>query len=153
MGKKLIITEEERNEILNLHNSMIFEGPEDALGNQGTPVVGATPSGPTIAGTMNQPSVPTQQPTQQPTKITQLQNKLNEKFKSGLKADGKWGPKTATAVLTALKGLSSSTPQQPTPQQPQKPAEEPMEKLPLKPIEPLTRTNTQLTPLQTTNKK
>lgn len=150
MGKKLIITEEERNEILNLHNSRIFEGPEDALGNQGTPVVGATPAGPTIAGTMNQPSVPTQQPTQQLTKIQQLQNKLNEKFKSGLKADGKWGPKTATAVLNALKTSSTPAPQTPAPQ---KPTEEPMQKLPVAAPTPLTRTNTQLMPGQPVNKK
>jgi hypothetical protein len=87
MGKRLIITEEEKNEILNLHKSHIFEAPGDAvLGNQETPVVGATPSGPTIADTMDKPSVPTQQPTQKPlnqstpgknTKVESLQNTLN----------------------------------------------------------------------------
>jgi hypothetical protein len=137
MGKRLIITEEEKNEILNLHKSHIFEAPGDAvLGNQETPVVGATPSGPTIADTMDKPSVPTQQPTQKPlnqstpgknTKVESLQNTLNEKFKSGLGADGKWGIKTATAVLNSLKSL---------------PKEQPIEKLPTAQATPITRTNT-----------
>ena len=132
MGQRLIITEEERNEILNLHKSRIFEGPEDALGTQGTPVVGATNTGPGIGNTVNQPGLPAAQP---PTKITQLQNKLNQKFKSGLTADGKWGPKTANAVLSALKGLSPQQPatQQPATQQPAK-VEEPIQKLPTLPV-------------------
>jgi hypothetical protein len=147
MGKRLIITEEERNEILNLHKSHIFEAPGDTvLGNQDTPVVGATPSGPTIADTMNKPSVPTQQSTQKPlnqptpgknTKVETLQNTLNEKFKSGLGADGKWGIKTATAVLNSLKSL---------------PSNQPIEKLPTLPGTPIARTNTttQLAPGQPT---
>ena len=133
MGQRLIITEEERNEILKLHKSFIFEGPDDVLGNQGTPVSGATNTGPGIENTVNQPGLPASQP---PTKITQLQNKLNQKFKSGLTADGKWGSKTANAVLTALKGLSPQQ-QQPPAQQPpaQQPAkiEEPTQKLPTLP--------------------
>ena len=136
MGKNLIITEEERNEILNLHNSYIFEAPGDTvLGNQGTPVVGATASGPTIANTVSQPSVPPQQ-TQQPTKIAQLQNKLNQKFNSGLKVDGKWGVNTANAVLRALKTTSPATKpptatQQPATQQPA--TQQPTQKLPTLP--------------------
>ena len=58
MGQRLIITEEERNEILKLHKSFIFEGPDDVLGNQGTPVSGATNSGPGIVNTVNQPGLP-----------------------------------------------------------------------------------------------
>jgi peptidoglycan hydrolase-like protein with peptidoglycan-binding domain len=82
MGQRLIITEEERDSIRRLHKSNIFEAPES------------------------------QQPaqTQQLTKIQQLQTKLNEKFNSGLIVDGKWGPKTASAVVNALK---PKTPQQP----------------------------------------
>lgn len=41
-------------------------------------------------------------------KVEALQNKLNEKFKSGLTPDGKWGPKTAAAVQTALASLQGS---------------------------------------------
>lgn len=128
MGQRLIITEEERNEILKLHKSSIFEGPDDVLGNQGTPVSGATNSGPGIVNTVNQPGLPAAQP---PTKITQLQNKLNQKFKSGLTADGKWGFKTANAVLSVLKGLS--TQQKQPAQQPAK-VEEPTQKLPTLPV-------------------
>lgn len=56
-----------------------------------------------------------QQPTQQPSstfkmgvkndKVTQIQTKLNEKFKAGLVADGLWGPKTAAAVAKYLPQL------------------------------------------------
>ena len=126
MGKRLIITEDERNEILNLHKSHIFEAPSDTvLGNQGTPVVGATPAGPTIANTMNQPQVGGTVVKDMTSKVFALQNSLNAKFKSGLKSDGKWGPKTATAVLNALKGSANQKPnavttptQQPATQQP-----------------------------------
>ena len=59
---------------------------------------------------------PTQQPVQpQPTstfkmgvkndKVTQIQNKLNEKFNAGLVPDGLWGPKTASAVAKYLPQL------------------------------------------------
>jgi len=142
MGQRLIITERERNRILNLHgasNKLIYvvEGPNDVLGNQGTPVSGATNTGPGIENTVNQPGLPASQP---PTKITQLQNKLNQKFKSGLTADGKWGSKTANAVLTALKGLSPQQQQPPAQQQQQQPPaqqpakiEEPTQKLPTLP--------------------
>lgn len=56
-----------------------------------------------------------QQPTQQPSstfkmgvkndKVTQIQTKLNEKFKAGLVPDGLWGPKTAAAVAKYLPQL------------------------------------------------
>jgi hypothetical protein len=56
-----------------------------------------------------------QQPTQQPSstfkmgvkndKVTQIQTKLNEKFKAGLTPDGFWGPKTAAAVAKYLPQL------------------------------------------------
>jgi hypothetical protein len=127
MGKRLIITEDERHEILNLHKSHIFEAPSDAvLGNQGTPVVGATPAGPTIANTMSQPQAGGTVAKDMTSKVFALQNSLNAKFKSGLKSDGKWGPKTATAVLNALKGSANQKPnavtttpsQQPATQQP-----------------------------------
>ena len=39
-------------------------------------------------------------------KVQDLQKKLNEKFKSGLIEDGKWGPKTSSAVAKALKNVS-----------------------------------------------
>lgn len=38
-------------------------------------------------------------------KVLDLQKKLNEKYKSGLTPDGKWGPKTSLVVANALKGL------------------------------------------------
>lgn len=80
MGQRLIITEEERNIIRRLHKSNIFEaGPE--------------------AQVATQQSMSSQ-------KIMDLQNKLNEKFNSGLTADNKWGVNTANAVLNALKGLT-----------------------------------------------
>jgi hypothetical protein len=141
MGQRLIITEEERNEILKLHKSFIFEGPDDVLGNQGTPVSGAINSGPGIVNTVNQPGLPAAQP---PTKITQLQNKLNQKFKSGLTADGKWGSKTANAVLSALKGLSTPPAQQPPAQQPtaqQPTAQQPPAQQPSKLEKPLVPQN------------
>jgi hypothetical protein len=136
MTKRLIITENERNEILNLHKSNIFEAPNDVvLGNQETPVVGANPSGPTLASTAYESG--------KPSRIMSLQTVLNKKFNSGLIEDGKWGPKTAAAVLNALKSLSN---QQPIPQ------EEPTEKLPTLQATPIERTNTttQLAPGQPT---
>lgn len=41
-------------------------------------------------------------------KVLDLQKKLNEKFKSGLTEDGKWGPKTSLAVANALKSNPSA---------------------------------------------
>jgi hypothetical protein len=38
-------------------------------------------------------------------KVTQIQTKLNEKFKAGLVVDGLWGPKTAAAVAKYLPQL------------------------------------------------
>jgi len=126
MGKRLIITEDERNEILNLHKSHIFEAPSDAvLGNQGTPVVGANPAGPTIASTVNQPESSLQSLGNTSTKIVALQTALNNKFKSGLKPDGKWGPKTATAVLNALKGSANQKPNAVTTPSSQQPSTQP----------------------------
>ena len=54
-----------------------------------------------------QVSTPIQRGVKNP-KVEALQNKLNEKFKSGLVPDGKWGPKTAAAVQTALASLNTS---------------------------------------------
>ena len=66
----------------------------------------------------------------------QLQNKLNQKFNSGLKVDGKWGVNTANAVLRALKTTSPATKpptatQQPATQQPA--TQQPTQKLPTLP--------------------
>jgi hypothetical protein len=128
MSKNLIITEEEKNEILKLHKSYIFESlGDEVLGEQDAPVDGSTSQ------------APTQQPTQtqQLTKIQQLQTKLNEKFNSGLTVDGKWGPKTASAVVKALKSTTTQQPvqtQQPTPQ-------EPIQKLATLPAGTVQRTN------------
>lgn len=150
MGQRLIIAEEEKNRILNLHGTSnnrnyLFEDPNDVLGNQETPVVGATPSGPTLASTMSQPELPAEnKPADKSSKVLGIQNNLNSKLNSGLKTDGKWGPKTATAVLNALK-TTSSTPKQ---AEVTKPIEEPIEKMPIGPITPITRTNTQLAPGQ-----
>jgi hypothetical protein len=124
MGQRLIITEEDRDSIRRLHKSNIFESlGYEVLGEQSEPVAGSTPQ------------ASTQQPaqTQQLTKIQQLQTKLNEKFNSGLTVDGKWGPKTALAVVNALK---STTNQQPAPK------EEPIQKLPTAQATPIARTNT-----------
>jgi hypothetical protein len=57
MSKNLIITEEEKNEILKLHKSYIFESlGDEVLGEQDAPVDGST----------------SQAPTQQPTQTQQL---------------------------------------------------------------------------------
>ena len=94
MGQRLIITEEERNSILNAHKSNIFEAEP----------AGQDPKLQQVATPTQQPSaVPQQSASSQ--KIMQLQNKLNEKFNSGLTPDGKWVAKTANAILIALKGL------------------------------------------------
>jgi hypothetical protein len=98
MGQRLIITEDEKNTIRRLHKSNVFEAPE-----------------------LQQPAQ-----TQQLTKIQQLQTKLNEKFNSGLTVDGKWGTKTASAVINALKVPST---------------QQPMEKLATLPAGTVQRTN------------
>ena len=58
-----------------------------------------------------------QQPQQQPAKIDNyqvygIQDILNKKFNLGLSPDGKWGPKTAQAVLDKL-APAQTTPQKP----------------------------------------
>lgn len=109
MGQRLIITEEERNSIIRLHKSNIFEsGPagQDPELQQ--------------AASSTQPPAATPQQSKTSQKIMDLQNKLNEKFNSGLIADGKWGFKTAAAVLSAMKSLSNTQP---------KPTEEPLQKM------------------------
>lgn len=71
--------------------------------------IGGTAAPTTTTTTTAAPSQPTviQKGVKNP-KVEALQNKLNEKFKSGLTPDGKWGPKTAAAVQTALASLQST---------------------------------------------
>jgi hypothetical protein len=47
--------------------------------------------------------------------IEELQNSLNAKFKSGLTADGKYGPKTSTSILAALQQVPASSTETNTP--------------------------------------
>ena len=119
------LTQEEKNRILNLHENFIKEqmagagDPNDyvsSLINQTTQQVQPTPQ------PQPQPQ-PTQQaqPTPQPQPQTQivpgekivpgvynatvklLQDKLNEKYQTGLSPDGKLGPKTMAALENVLK--------------------------------------------------
>lgn len=107
MNKKFLITEEEKSRILGLHEQGVEFKPTDTSysTNWDNPVQQTNP---------NVPSQP--QPTQvQATstfkmgvkndKVTQIQTKLNEKFKAGLMVDGLWGPKTAAAVAKYLPQL------------------------------------------------
>ena len=121
MEKKLIITEDEKNEILNLHRKFISE----QVTRQ--PEIGSLKTKPAQTIATNTPeaklqqSTTTQTTTQAPVtsapiqagvknpKVEALQNKLNEKFKSGLVPDGKWGPKTAAAVQKALGEVTTQT--------------------------------------------
>ncbi len=107
MKQRLIITEEEKNQIINLHRKFINEagpGGIDPSLQQGTTTSGVT-SGATSGATV-QPTV-IQKGVKNP-KVEALQTKLNEKFNSGLVVDGKWGPKTAAAVQTALTSLQGA---------------------------------------------
>jgi hypothetical protein len=78
---RFILTEDERKNISNLHKNYITE--------QAVQDVAVQP------GVFNQ-------------KVQDLQNHLNTKFKSGLVADGKLGPKTLAAVQVALKGQTTT---------------------------------------------
>ena len=111
MNKKFLITEEEKNRILGLHEQGVEFKPTDTSysTNWNNPVQQTNPNVPS----QTQPTQ--QQPTQQPSstfkmgvkndKVTQIQTKLNEKFKVGLTPDGLWGPKTAAAVAKYLPQL------------------------------------------------
>jgi peptidoglycan hydrolase-like protein with peptidoglycan-binding domain len=106
MKNRFLISEEEKSRILGLHEQGVEFKPTDTSysTNWNNPVQ------------QTNPNVPSQtQPTQQPSstfkmgvkndKVTQIQTKLNEKFKAGLTPDGLWGPKTAAAVAKYLPQL------------------------------------------------
>ena len=119
MKQRLIITEEEKNQIINLHRKFINEAgpggidPNLQQGNTTTtttvaPVTTTTTTvAPVTTTTTTVAPVAIQKGVKNP-KVETLQNKLNEKFKSGLTPDGKWGPKTAAAVQTALASLQGA---------------------------------------------
>jgi peptidoglycan hydrolase-like protein with peptidoglycan-binding domain len=82
MKNRFLISEEERNRILGMHlNEQSTQQP-----------VQPQPTSTFKMGVKND-------------KVTQIQNKLNEKFKAGLVPDGLWGPKTASAVAKYLPQL------------------------------------------------
>ena len=131
MGQRLIISEEEKKHILGLHKSNIFEsGPEgqDPSQQQIATTNGSSGSSGSSGTSGVTDNVVTS--SSKNTKVGTLQTKMNEKFKSGLKADNRWGPKTATAVLNALKSLE--VPQEVQTQQPSQ-VEEPTQYLPILP--------------------
>ena len=89
MKSKFTLTESERDRVLGLHKSAIkkeFLTERDAvLGNQGTPVVGATPGGASIANTATQtpptnPTTPTTSATT-PTSETKVLNDRDYSYK------------------------------------------------------------------------
>lgn len=128
MEKRIIIKEDERNHILNLHRKYISEqqaGPQNFNqvddNKDGVPdyLQQSVSSNATTQQTTTAPDVTTQQTTvvtpqnqiqgcKGNQKICLLQSKLNEKYKSGLVVDGKWGPKTAAAVQKAMSAQSST---------------------------------------------
>jgi peptidoglycan hydrolase-like protein with peptidoglycan-binding domain len=84
------LNEDEKYRILNLHKKFISEQ------------------------TAADPNATVQQVVQQVVqnpgdKIKTLQGILNDRFKSGLVVDGKWGPKTAAAVQKALSTINTPT--------------------------------------------
>jgi hypothetical protein len=111
MKNRFLISEEEKSRILGLHEQGVEFKPTDTSysTNWDNPVQQTNPNVPS----QTQPTQ--QQPTQQPSstfkmgvknnKVTQIQTKLNEKFKAGLMVDGLWGPKTAAAVAKYLPQL------------------------------------------------
>lgn len=114
MKNRFYITEEDKKNILHQHKNYVNE--------QGVEVPGLSSQNSILNTLSPQQQVPTQTTTTQTTtppqgkveniqpgvfnqKVMDLQKKLNEKYKSGLIPDGKWGPKTSLAVANVLKGL------------------------------------------------
>ena len=109
MKNRFYITEEDKKNILHQHKNYVNE--------QGVEVPGLSSQNSILNTIIPQQQVP-QQTTTPPQgkveniqpgvfnqKVMDLQKKLNEKYKSGLIPDGKWGPKTSLAVANVLKGL------------------------------------------------
>ena len=109
MKNRFYITEEDKKNILNQHKNYVNE--------QGVEVPGLSSQNSVLNTISPQQQVP-QQTTTPPQgkveniqpgvfnqKVMDLQKKLNEKYKSGLILDGKWGPKTSLVVANVLKGL------------------------------------------------
>lgn len=99
MRNKFILTEEEKRSILSMHTKR-YISEDDTQPLTVTPTV-------IKSGVFNQ-------------KVLDLQNKLNEKYKSGIVADGKWGTNTANAVSQALSSIPSKPEE--TPKQEEIPA-------------------------------
>jgi hypothetical protein len=113
MKNRFYITEEDKKNILHQHKNYVNE--------QGVEVPGLSSQNSVLNTISPQQQVPQQVTTQTTTppqgkveniqpgifnqKVMDLQKKLNEKYKSGLIPDGKWGPKTSLAVANVLKGL------------------------------------------------
>jgi len=79
----------------------------------GAQTTGAQTTGAPVATTQATPVTPIKIGVKYPS-ITELQNSLNSKFQSGLIPDGKYGPKTATSILTVLQKLVSDNNEKPT---------------------------------------
>ena len=109
MKNRFYITEEDKKNILNQHKNYVNEqGVEvPGLSSQNSILNTITPQQqvPQQTTTPPQGKVENIQPGVFNQKVMDLQKKLNEKYKSGLIPDGKWGPKTSLAVANVLKSL------------------------------------------------
>ena len=133
MKKRLFLTEEESNRILDLHKKAIlneedryYQSPDGSVGVL-TNMVSVPPAGSTFiskdaydVAVKNKNFITTQTTTVAPTVTNPPQNEsdglklqklLNSKFQAGLKEDGKVGPLTTKAALNAITGVQPSTTQ------------------------------------------
>jgi len=83
----------------------------------GAPATGAPATGAPATGAPATPVTPINIGVKYPS-IEELQNTLITKFQSGLNKDGKYGPKTAASVLSALQKLPTNNTETKTPENP-----------------------------------
>ena len=111
--KKVILEEiENMKYLLGYKRGVIIseqvEGGQSVLTNPAagstTPTTGAPTTGAPAAATT--PVTPIKIGVKYPS-IEELQNTLNTKFQTGLTPDGKYGPKTAVSILSALTKMST----------------------------------------------
>lgn len=96
--KQFIISESERNFILNQHKKYLKEETSSTGTTTGTTTTGTTTTGTTTGTTTDiLPGVENQ-------KVKELQDLLITKFKSGISSDSKLGPKTLDSAIRALLG-------------------------------------------------
>jgi len=102
--KKIILEEIEnmkyllgykRGVVISEQDTKTMVGEQSALPNTTTTPASTTPGTPIKIG-VKYPS------------IVELQNSLNTKFQTGLTPDGKYGPKTAASILSALTKTSTT---------------------------------------------